>query len=73
VGKLGSINANGKDVGGYGWEHILYNHVYYGNPAEHFATVLGSNYATEAQVKQLIDDTRLLDRRTSSCWKVRIF
>ena len=55
-GKLGSITANGKDVGGYGWEHIKNNHMYYGKTSEHFDTVLGSNYVTEAQVKQLIYD-----------------
>jgi len=55
-GALVRIDSKGKDVGGYGWEHIMHNHMYYGIPDEHFATVLGSNYATEAQVKQLIYD-----------------
>jgi hypothetical protein len=55
-GALVRIDSKGKDVGGYGWEHIMHNHMYYGKPSEHFDTVLGSNYATEAQVKQLIYD-----------------
>jgi len=57
-GKLGTAATNPlvKDRFGEGWLHILHNHVYHGDPAEHFDTVLGSNYATEAQVKQLIYD-----------------
>jgi len=55
-GELGRVNTLGKDERGFGWEHIKYNHIYHGDPKEHFETVLGSNYATEAQVKQLIYD-----------------
>jgi hypothetical protein len=54
--RLGSISKDGKDIGGFGWDHITFNHMYYGKTSQHFDTVLGSNYATEAQVKQLIYD-----------------
>jgi len=55
-GKLGWINTKGKDIGGEGWEHIKYNHIYYGKIEEHFEYAFGSNFATEEQVKQLIHD-----------------
>jgi hypothetical protein len=55
-GRLVRIDSKGKDVGGYGWEHIMHNHMYYGLPREHFDTVLGAAYANENAVKQLIYD-----------------
>jgi len=55
-GKLGKVASNGKDRGGLGWQHILFNHVYHGKTAEHFATVLGSRYSSEEEVFQLIMD-----------------
>ena len=54
-GKLGKVGADGKDKGGMGWQHILYNHVYHGIPEENFA-ILGSRYSNEGEVFQLIMD-----------------
>jgi hypothetical protein len=56
-GKLGKIGADGKDKGGMGWQHILYNHVYHGKTKEHFDVALeSSKYAREDEVFKLIMD-----------------